>query len=118
MHHRGRTVTPWSIRRTALLTVEGEKDDITGLGQTRAAHDLCTSLPETMRRHHVQPKVGHYGLFNGRRWREEILPHVRDFVRTHDRRAGTGGMVEKAAGRTEPGTMGGLVRRLRQMLSS
>jgi poly(3-hydroxybutyrate) depolymerase len=118
MHHRGRKVTPWSIRRTALLTVEGEKDDITGLGQTRAAHDLCTSLPETMRRHHVQPKVGHYGLFNGRRWREEILPHVRDFVRTHDRRARTGGMVEKAAGRTEPGAMGSLVRRLRQMLSS
>ena len=90
MTHRGQPVTPWAIRKTALLTVEGEKDDITGIGQTKAAHDLCTALPAEMRQHHMQPKVGHYGVFNGRRWREEILPHVRTFIRTHDHELGTG----------------------------
>lgn len=85
MTSRGRKIDPSLIRHTALMTVEGEKDDITGLGQTEAAQRLCTSLPETMRRHHVQPKVGHYGVFNGRRWREEIYPNVRDFIRANDR---------------------------------
>lgn len=84
----GRRVDPGAITDVALMTVEGEKDDITGAGQTVAAHDLCANLPDALRKHHLQPKVGHYGIFNGRRWREEILPHVRDFIRTHDQAGG------------------------------
>jgi poly(3-hydroxybutyrate) depolymerase len=82
---RGRPVDPAAIRKTALLTVEGERDDISGLGQTAAAHDLCTGLPAEMRIHYEQPRVGHYGIFNGRRWREEIQPRVAGFIRDHDR---------------------------------
>jgi poly(3-hydroxybutyrate) depolymerase len=85
MKSRGRKVDPGAIKNTALLTVEGEKDDITGAGQCEAAHRLCTSLPLSKRQHHLARKVGHYGVFNGRRWREEILPHVRAFIRRHDR---------------------------------
>jgi poly(3-hydroxybutyrate) depolymerase len=66
------------------MTVEGEKDDISGVGQTQAAHGLLTGLPDAMRELYVQPEVGHYGVFNGRRFREEIYPRVRDFIRTHD----------------------------------
>lgn len=85
----GRRVNPAAITDVALFTVEGEKDDITGAGQTIAAHDLCTNLPADLHKHHLQPKVGHYGIFNGRRWREEILPHVREFIATQrDRRVG------------------------------
>jgi len=83
MRHRGELVQPQAIRRTALMTVEGEKDDISGIGQTQAAHALCTSIPAERRRLLVQPKVGHYGIFNGRRWREEIQPQVRDFIRAN-----------------------------------
>ncbi|MBR9972597.1 polyhydroxyalkanoate depolymerase [Magnetospirillum sulfuroxidans] len=85
MYSRGRHIQPSKIQHTALMTIEGEKDDITGIGQTEAAHKLCSSLPDDMRIHHVAPKVGHYGVFNGRRWREEIYPHVREFIRTHDK---------------------------------
>lgn len=81
---RGRPVRPEAITRTALFTIEGEKDDITGVGQTEAAHRLCSSLAPSLRRHHIQPKVGHYGMFNGRRWREEIYPHVRDFIKANN----------------------------------
>lgn len=84
MESRGRPVDPSRIRHTALMTVEGEKDDITGIGQTRAAHDLCVNLDPAKQRYHLQPKVGHYGVFNGRRWREEVYPHVREFIRIHD----------------------------------
>lgn len=87
MRHRGVRIDPSAVRRTALMTVEGEKDDITGVGQTFAAHGLCSSLPDDMRAHHLQEKVGHYGVFNGRRWRESIYPKVRDFIRTQQRRA-------------------------------
>lgn len=83
-NHRGRIVNPAAITQTALMTVEGERDDITGPGQTQAAHDLCANIPAHMKRHHLQPKVGHYGVFHGRRWREEILPNVRDFIRSND----------------------------------
>jgi len=83
MVSRGRRIDPSHIRHTALMTVEGEKDDITGIGQTQAAHALCTSLPEARRCHHLQPKVGHYGVFHGRRWREEVYPRLRDFIRSH-----------------------------------
>jgi len=81
--HRGNPIDPGAIKDIALLTIEGEKDDITGLGQTEAAHRLVTNLPEEMRAHHIQEKVGHYGVFNGSRWRGEIQPRVRDFIRAH-----------------------------------
>jgi len=80
---RGENVEPSAIRRTALMTVEGELDDICGLGQTRASHTLCSSLPEEMHTAYVQPGVGHYGVFNGRKFREEIMPRVTDFIRRH-----------------------------------
>lgn len=83
MMHGETPVDCTKIRRTALLTVEGEKDDITGRGQTRAAHDLCTSLPDSMKAHYEQPSVGHYGVFNGSRWRAEIAPRVMDFIRSN-----------------------------------
>jgi polyhydroxyalkanoate depolymerase len=77
---RGRTVNPATIRRTALLTVEGERDDICALGQTLAAHDLCTGLKPFMRTHYVQAGVGHYGVFSGKRWNSQIYPVVRDVI--------------------------------------
>ncbi|MCE9648237.1 MAG: polyhydroxyalkanoate depolymerase [Parvibaculum sp.] len=81
--HRGRTVDPAAITRTALMTVEGEKDDISGVGQTKAAHKLAAGLPASMREHWEQPGVGHYGVFNGSRWRDEIAPRVRAFMAKH-----------------------------------
>ncbi len=78
--HRGRKVDPGKIRRTALLTVEGGRDDICALGQTSAAHDLCTALRPHLKRHHLQANVGHYGTFSGRRWENEIYPVVRNFI--------------------------------------
>ena len=80
LEYQGRRVNPAAIRRTALLTVEGEKDDICALGQTLAAQDLCSSIRVSRKRHHVQAGVGHYGVFNGRRWANEIYPMVRDFI--------------------------------------
>ena len=65
------------------MTVEGEKDDISGIGQTQAAHRLCTGIPNEMRADYIQKGVGHYGVFNGSRWRSEIAPRVRDFIKTH-----------------------------------
>ncbi|HYF23839.1 MAG TPA: polyhydroxyalkanoate depolymerase [Caulobacteraceae bacterium] len=82
---RGRPVRPEAIRDTALMTVEGEKDDISGVGQTQAAHAICSNIPDEKRELYVQPGVGHYGVFNGRRFREEIYPRVRDFIRRADR---------------------------------
>jgi len=81
--HRGRKVDPAKITRTALMTVEGELDDISGIGQTQAAHALCTKLPEGKQQDYVQKGVGHYGVFNGTRWRTEIQPRVRDFIRSN-----------------------------------
>jgi poly(3-hydroxybutyrate) depolymerase len=77
---RGRRIDLRAIRRTALLTVEGERDDICGLGQTAAAHDLCTGLRPYRKRHHLQPGVGHYGVFSGRRWESQIYPIVRNMM--------------------------------------
>jgi len=77
---RGRRVNPAAIQRTALLTVEGGRDDICGLGQTAAAHDLCQSLRPHLKRHHLQANAGHYGVFNGRRWQREIYPVVRNLI--------------------------------------
>jgi len=79
--HRGAPVDTAAIRDTALMTVEGERDDISGVGQTEAAHRLCPNVPPERRRHRLQARVGHYGIFNGRRWRQEILPDVADFIR-------------------------------------
>jgi polyhydroxyalkanoate depolymerase len=78
--YQGRKVDPGKIRRTALLTVEGGRDDICSLGQTAAAHDLCNSLRPHLKRHHLQANVGHYGTFNGKRWDNEIYPVVRNFI--------------------------------------
>jgi poly(3-hydroxybutyrate) depolymerase len=80
---RGRPVEPAAITRSALMTVEGELDDISGLGQTRAAHRLTPNIPADRHVHYEQKGVGHYGIFNGRRWREQIMPRVRDFIRAN-----------------------------------
>lgn len=80
----GRSVNTAAIRRTALFTVEGERDDICALGQTVAAHDLCSSLRAHLKTHHIQTGVGHYGVFSGRRWQQQIYPRVRELVHQHD----------------------------------
>ena len=77
---RGRLVNPGAIRRTALLTVEGERDDICSVGQTVAAQDLCSSVRPYMKTHHIQTGVGHYGVFSGRKWNQQIYPRVRDVI--------------------------------------
>jgi poly(3-hydroxybutyrate) depolymerase len=81
MKHRKRPVDPSKIRKTALMTVEGEKDDICGLGQTSAAHNLCSNLADKKKLRHVQMGAGHYGVFNGRRWKTEIQPLIAEFIR-------------------------------------
>ena len=81
---RGQRVEPAAIERTALFTIEGELDDICAYGQTLAAHDLCSGLPEAMKANHLQHGAGHYGIFNGRRWREQVYPLLRDFIRAQD----------------------------------
>jgi polyhydroxyalkanoate depolymerase len=78
--HRGRPVNPAAIKRMGLMTVEGEKDDICSIGQTLAAQDLCTGVRTYRKVHHMQAGVGHYGVFSGRRWNNEIYPLLRDFV--------------------------------------
>lgn len=83
MTHRGRLVEPAAIEKTALMTVEGEKDDISGIGQTQAAHDLCVNIPAAKQVDYIQADVGHYGVFNGSRWRNEIVPRIRDFIRSN-----------------------------------
>jgi poly(3-hydroxybutyrate) depolymerase len=87
MTHRGRRIDPAQIKRVALLTVEGENDDISGVGQTEAAHKLCVNIPAEDKAHYLQPAVGHYGVFNGSRFRSEIAPRISDFVLTHNTRA-------------------------------
>ncbi|WP_333794774.1 polyhydroxyalkanoate depolymerase [Hyphomicrobium sp.] len=87
MMHRGRRIDPSRIRRAALMTIEGEKDDITGLGQCRAALDLCAGLPAERKIHVACDGVGHYGVFNGSRFRAEIAPRIAQFVRVFDPRS-------------------------------
>jgi len=77
---RGRSINPAAIRRTALLTVEGERDDICSVGQTLAAQDLCSGVPAFLRTHYVQPGVGHYGVFSGKRWQNHVYPVVREVI--------------------------------------
>jgi poly(3-hydroxybutyrate) depolymerase len=81
MTHRGRKVDPSAITRVALMTVEGENDDISGVGQTEAAHAICTAIPAAKKVHHLQERVGHYGVFNGSRFRTEIVPRIVEFMR-------------------------------------
>lgn len=83
--HRGKRVDPAAIRNVALLTVEGENDDISGVGQTQAAQTICVNIPDEMRMHYLQPDVGHYGVFNGSRFRREIAPRIVSFTRQHSR---------------------------------
>jgi poly(3-hydroxybutyrate) depolymerase len=80
MTHRGKPVDPSKITRVALMTVEGENDDISGLGQTEATHALCSAIPDHRRVHYVQKGVGHYGVFNGSRFKSEIVPRISDFM--------------------------------------
>ncbi len=82
MTWRGRPIRPEAIRGTGLMTVEGEKDEITSVGQTSAAHSLCTAIPDQRRRAYVQSGAGHYGVFSGRRWRDEIAPRIAEFIRS------------------------------------
>jgi poly(3-hydroxybutyrate) depolymerase len=84
MTSRGRKVDPSLIRRVALMTVEGEHDDISGVGQTEAAQRLCANIPAEDKVHYLQPSVGHYGVFNGSRFRAEIAPRISDFVLSHN----------------------------------
>jgi poly(3-hydroxybutyrate) depolymerase len=105
----GVTVRPQDITRTALLTVEGELDDISGAGQTKAAHDLCTGIDASRRFHYDAMGAGHYGIFSGRRWREKVYPHVRDFIAAHQENAAAPARsqarptaMHKAATRVQP----------------
>lgn len=84
MSHHGTPIEPQLIRRTPLFTVEGELDDISGIGQTQAAHGLCSGLTEADKQHYMQSGVGHYGVFNGSRFESEIAPRIGEFVRKHD----------------------------------
>jgi poly(3-hydroxybutyrate) depolymerase len=85
MEYRGHKIDLGAIRRTAMLTVEGELDDICAIGQTMAALDLCTGVPPFMKQHHLQSGVGHYGVFNGKRWAGEIYPRVRQVIQSATR---------------------------------
>jgi poly(3-hydroxybutyrate) depolymerase len=84
LDYRGERVEPAAIRRMSLLTVEGERDDICSVGQTLAAHDLCTGIRAARKRHHLQPGVGHYGVFSGRRWDTQIYPILRNVIESSD----------------------------------
>jgi len=81
---RGQPVDPGAMKRTGLLTVEGEKDDVCGVGQTMAAQALCTGIRPSRKRHHLQPGVGHYGVFSGSRWESQVYPIVRNFIAAND----------------------------------
>jgi poly(3-hydroxybutyrate) depolymerase len=86
MVHRGRRVDLKAIRRVALMTIEGEKDDITGIGQCAAALDLCANVPTANKQHFECPSVGHYGIFNGSRFRKLITPRIAHFLHKYDPR--------------------------------
>src|SRR3569832_435414 len=94
MTHRGLPVDPSKIRRVALMTVEGELDDISGLGQTEATHRLCPNIAAEDKVHYVQNSVGLYGVFNGSRFRSEIQPRIADFMLPHN--GGHGGGIKRA----------------------
>ena len=83
-NYRGKLVDPGAIEDIALLAIEGERDDISGIGQTKAALKISTGLPESMKQYHMAPEVGHYGIFNGSKWREKIAPTVEDWILAHN----------------------------------
>ncbi|MDR3179320.1 MAG: polyhydroxyalkanoate depolymerase [Holosporaceae bacterium] len=89
MKYRGGSINPSAIRRCALLTIEGEKDDISAPGQTFAAHAMCNRIPSDMREHYLQPGVGHYGVFSGSKWRAYVAPKIEEFIRKFDPHIGT-----------------------------
>ena len=91
----GEAVRPHDITTTALLTIEGELDDISGAGQTKAAHDLCTGIPKNRRFHYDVEGAGHYGIFSGRRWRDLVYPEVKGFIARHDTAARTAAAATK-----------------------
>ncbi len=97
MLHRGKRVDPSKIRRVALMTVEGENDDISGLGQTEATHGLCSAIPSNRRVHYMQKGVGHYGVFNGSRFRKEIVPRMSAFMRASAARSSSQAELAMAA---------------------
>jgi polyhydroxyalkanoate depolymerase len=84
LEYRGTRIDPSAIRRTMLLTVEGERDDICAVGQTVAAHDLCSKLRPYLKRHHMQAGVGHYGVFSGKRWENQVYPIVKNVILSSD----------------------------------
>jgi poly(3-hydroxybutyrate) depolymerase len=88
MKYKGQTIDLKSIRHCALLTLEGEKDDISAPGQSFAAHDLCKNLPKNMHGHYLQPGVGHYGVFSGSKWRAYVAPQIEEFIQKFDREIG------------------------------
>jgi poly(3-hydroxybutyrate) depolymerase len=96
MTHRDDVVDAAQIRNVALMTVEGEHDDISGVGQTEAAHRLCVNIPDALKAHWLQPGVGHYGVFNGSRFRSEIAPRIADFVLSHGFRHANAGKAQKS----------------------
>jgi poly(3-hydroxybutyrate) depolymerase len=96
MRHRGVTIDPAKIRRVALMTVEGENDDISGVGQTQAAHGLCVNIPPERKAHWLQPAVGHFGVFNGSRFRVEIAPRIADFVLSNNGQMTAGRRISAA----------------------
>jgi poly(3-hydroxybutyrate) depolymerase len=106
MLHRGAPVDPAKIHRAALLTVEGENDDISGVGQTEAAHRLCVNIPSQRKAHWLQPAVGHYGVFNGSRFRAEIVPRIADFVLSNNFSAGRTAQNRRSGSRPAEGSNG------------
>ena len=80
-----KVVDPKAVTKTALLTIEGENDDIKGKGQTKAAHEILTNIPKNKKHHYEQPGVGHYGIFNGRRFRETIAPKIKAFIKENEK---------------------------------
>ena len=106
---KGQLVRPQDIKGVRLLTVEGELDDISGAGQTRAAHGLCTGIPAGRKAHFDVPGAGHYGIFSGRRWRESVYPEVREFIRPSA--AGKSPMVKARKAATAPGKPAKTARR-------
>ena len=99
---KGQLVCPQDIKGTALLTIEGELDDISGSGQTRAAHDLCTGISTKNQFHYEAKGAGHYGIFSGRRWREAVYPQVRDFIAKYDKAAPIKLAAKKAVAKKAP----------------
>lgn len=102
LQYRGHTVHPAAIKDVALMTVEGELDDISGVGQTSAAHTICPDIPENKRGRIVQKDVGHYGIFNGRKWRGIIQPKIAEFIKTHGGETSAGKSKAKKSNGSKP----------------